>query len=123
MSTMNKLALFCIAGFFIFAVIMSSLDFNKRKERDVLEKVEVEKNPYLITETLSSLREVLENRMLNADDVNPHGVRRMRFGDVFQKLKEQGKSIEEEVTAVREFEKAIDNLSESIKKLREVSTF
>ena len=124
MSTMNKLALFCIAGFFIFAVIMSSLDFNKRKERDVLEQVDVAKNPYLITETLSSLREVLENRMLDADDVNPPPrVRSMSFGDVFQKLKEQGRSIEVEVVAVREFEKAIDNLSEAIRKLREVSTF
>ena len=87
-------------------------------------QVNVAENPYLIMETLSSLREVIENRMLNVDDINPSpGLRSMRFGDVFQKLKEQGKSIEEEVAAVREFEKAMDDLSEAIRKLREVSTF
>ena len=124
MSAINKLALFCLIVFFIGAVFMMGFNFNKSKERDALEQIDVAKNPHLITETLSSLREVLENRMLDADDVNPPPrVRSMSFGDVFQKLKEQGRSIEVEVVAVREFEKAIDNLSEAIRKLREVSTF
>ena len=126
MCAMGKLAFFCVAVFLIFAIGHIGFYLKKNGEMggDALKQVDVAENPYLIMETLSSLREVIENRMLHVDDINPSpGLRSMRFGDVFQKLKEQGKSIEEEVAAVREFEKAMDDLSEAIRKLREVSTF
>jgi len=122
--SIRNLSIIMIAGCVVGLGSLFFFDYKEAEKRVDVLHVDVAENPYLIMETLSSLREVIENRMLHVDDINPSpGLRSMRFGDVFQKLKEQGKSIEEEVAAVREFEKAMDDLSEAIRKLREVSTF
>src|SRR3989338_4484997 len=122
--SIRNLSIAMIAGCVVGLGSLFFFDYKEAEKRVDVLHVDVAENPYLIMETLSSLREVIENRMFNVDDINPSpGLRSMRFGDVFQKLKEQGKSIEEEVAAVREFEKAMDDLSEAIRKLREVSTF
>ena len=122
--SIRNLSIAMIAGCVVGLGSLFFADYKEAEKRVDVLHVDVAENPYLIMETLSSLREVIENRMLHVDDINPSpGLRSMRFGDVFQKLKEQGKSIEEEVAAVREFEKAMDDLSEAIRKLREVSTF
>ena len=122
--SIRNLSIAMIAGCVVGLGALFLPDYKEVEKRGDVLQVNVAENPYLIMETLSSLREVIENRMFHVDDINPSpGLRSMRFGDVFQKLKEQGKSIEEEVAAVREFEKAMDDLSEAIRKLREVSTF
>ena len=114
MSTMNKLALFCIAGFFIFAIVNIGLNFKKNGEMggDALKQVSDSTCLHIAGALRSELIGIAKNSGCGMEnDLD------LRLGGAWEEMLHQGKATKEERDAVLNFENALENLSDAMEKI------